>query len=90
MKDGGTAPRILDLGTRWSWGVSLTPYRFARWERGSGCVRVTGWVGLIVGLGSLETKESLDAAQNRAFNSWSFNSWPIVSTSLDVPAVFCS
>jgi len=27
-KEGGIAPRILDLGTRWRWVVSFTPHQY--------------------------------------------------------------
>lgn len=40
--------------------------------------------------GKFGDEKCLDAAENRALNYWSFNSWPSDPTSLDVPAVFCS
>jgi hypothetical protein len=42
---------ILDLGTRWGWVVSITPWpRFSSRERTPGTHWIGGWVGLRAGL----------------------------------------
>jgi len=42
---GGTAPCILDLGTRWRWVVSFTPWLLYPRERAPGTQWIVVWVG---------------------------------------------
>jgi hypothetical protein len=47
--NGGIAPRILDLGTRWKWSASR-PGRSISRERDPGTHYTGGWVGPRAGL----------------------------------------
>jgi hypothetical protein len=48
--NGGIAPRILDLGTRWRWVISFTPQPLYPQERTPGIHWIGGWVSPRAGL----------------------------------------
>jgi hypothetical protein len=60
LGNGGVAPHILDLGSRWRWVVSFTPRPLNPRERAPFTHWIGGWVGPGAGLVALVKKKIPD------------------------------
>jgi hypothetical protein len=80
--DVDIGPRILDIGTSWSWMVSFTPRPLYLRKKAS----VTHWIG-----GRMGPITGLDDVEGRKYcPCWDLNSWhlavePVASRSTDFP-----
>jgi hypothetical protein len=71
LGNGGIAPRILDLGTRWRWVVSFTPLPPYPWERAPGTLWIGGWVGPRAGMDAVVKRKIPSHCRNsnpRSYN----------------------
>jgi hypothetical protein len=59
IKSRSIDPRILDIGTSWSWVVSFTPWPLYPRERAPDAHWIGGWLGPRTGLDDVESRKVL-------------------------------
>jgi hypothetical protein len=68
---GCIAPRILELGIRWRWVVSLTPRRFSSREDSPGTHWIGAWVGPRAGLVAMvNNTQHYHDSNHRSSSTW--------------------